>query len=56
MAPDKPSKAQEQKWQAEDDLRHLSAVQEIKKDRARYRRALKLAKEQMSALKEVENV
>lgn len=51
---DKPSSkmtAQERKWQAEDDLRALKRVNEIKGDKPRYRRALRLAEEQMKALK-----
>lgn len=48
-----PSKEDEQRWRAESDLRALVEVEEIKKDKPRYRRALALAKEQMSSLKKI---
>lgn len=41
---------QEQRWQAEDDLRCLTRCAELKKDKARYARALALAREQVAAL------
>lgn len=42
--------AQEHRWQAEEDLRCLTRCAQIKKDKARYARALALAREQVAAL------
>lgn len=44
------SKSQEQKWQAEEDARTMARYQEILNDKARMRRAVKVAKEQASDL------
>jgi hypothetical protein len=41
------------KWRAEDDLRTLLATTAIKKDKARYVAALRIAKEQRDNLKSV---
>lgn len=50
-----PSQAEERRWQAEDDLRTLTRAMEIKNDKARYRRAMAMAKEQLAALQKVQN-
>lgn len=47
------SAADEAKWRAESDLRTLATAAEIKKDPARLKRALAMAKEQMAALSTV---
>lgn len=47
------SKSDEAKWQAEDDVRTLIRAGEIKKDKKRLARALKMAKEQMASLQAV---
>lgn len=49
-----PSKAEREKWQAEDDLRTLVRAAEIKKDKARTTRAMALAKKQMAELEKVQ--
>ena len=51
--PEGPSKADEQKWQAEDDVRTLVEAEEIRKDKPRFKRAMKAAKEKMAALEAV---
>jgi hypothetical protein len=48
-----PSMADQQKWQAEDDLRTLTRANEIRKDAPRYKRALALAQEQLATIKSV---
>ena len=48
-----PSKAEVEKYQAEDDVRTLVGAEEIRKDKARFRRAMKMAKEKMAALEAV---
>ena len=45
--------AEDKKWRAEEDLRTLIRVKEIKSDKARFRAALKLAKSQLEELKEI---
>ena len=47
------TKADEAKYQAEDDLRTLVRANEIKADKKRLRAAMKCAKEQMKALDEI---
>lgn len=49
-----PDKAERQKWQAEDDLRTLVRVAEIKKDKGRMSRAMALAKKQMDELEKAQ--
>lgn len=49
----KSSDADEAKWQAEDDLRTLVRAKEIRADKARLKRAMACAKEQMAALQGV---
>lgn len=49
------SEAEDQKFQAERDLRSLIKVEEIRKDKARLKRAMKIAEEQMKALETVSN-
>lgn len=44
-----PSKAEQDRWQAEDDLRTLIRAAEIKKDKGRMANARKVAKEQLVA-------
>ena len=44
------NKAQEQKWQAQDDARVMAQYQEIIGDKARMGRAIKVAKEQVNDL------
>jgi len=44
-----PSKDEQDRWQAEDDLRTLIRAAEIKKDKPRMARARKAAKEQLDA-------
>lgn len=48
-----PTKAEQDKYQAEDDLRTLIRAGEIKKDKKRYARAMREAKNQMQALESV---
>jgi hypothetical protein len=50
---DTVNKAEQDKWRAEDDLRTLLAATAIKKDKARYVAALRIAKEQRDNLKSV---
>ena len=45
--------AQEQRWQAEEDLRCLTRCAQLKKDKPRYARAVALAREQAAALQAV---
>lgn len=52
-APGYPSKAQEEKWQAEDDVRTLMRADEISKDKARMARARKVAEQQATEAKKV---
>lgn len=52
--PMQPSKTDEQKWQAESDVRTLIDAEKIKADKPRLRRAMKMAKEQADALKNVQ--
>ncbi len=49
----KADKGRDQKYMAEDDLRTLTRVAEIKADKPRYKRALKMARAQMAALKKL---
>lgn len=51
----KSNKAMEQHYQAEDDLRALCQVTEMKKDKARHKRALALARKMMKGLKDLDN-
>lgn len=44
-----PSKEEQDRWQAEDDLRTLIRAEEIKKDKKRLANARKAAKEQLAA-------
>lgn len=44
------SKAQERKWQAEEDAHTMARYQEIMSDKARMSRAMKVAKQQASDL------
>lgn len=44
------NKAQEQKWQAEDDARTMANYQEILSDKGRLGRAIKVAKQQATDL------
>lgn len=46
-----PSKADETRWRAEDDLRTLQRMAELKRDSSRIRAAEKLLNEQMAAVK-----
>ena len=48
-----PSKAEQKRWQAEDDLRTLVEAEKIKKDKDRLREAKKMAGEQRAALGEI---
>lgn len=48
-----PSKADEARWRAEDDLRTLQRMAELKRDQSRIRAAEKLLNEQMAAVKAV---
>ena len=45
--------AEDQKFQAEDDVRTLVRAEEIRKDSKRFDRAMKQARVQMAALKKV---
>ena len=45
----------DKKWQADSDCHTLIEYGEIKKDKARMKAAVKVAKEKMAALKEVYN-
>lgn len=48
-----PSEAERLKWETEDDVRTLIRAGEIKKDKQRLARAVKLAKSQSDALNAV---
>lgn len=48
-----PSKAQEEKWLAESDLRTLIEAEAIKKDKKRFAMAQKCGREQAAALRKV---
>jgi cell division protein FtsN len=48
-----PSKTDEARWRAEDDLRTMQRMAELKRDPSRVRAAEKLIQEQMSAIKAV---
>ena len=50
----KTSAQQDQKWEAERDVRTLSDANEIIKDKARHKRAKDCAKAQMKALESLE--
>jgi hypothetical protein len=50
-----PQQIQEEKWQAEADLRTLREVEAIRADKGRLSRAEKLAKDELAALKKVAN-
>lgn len=50
------SKAQEQKWQAEEDAHTLARYQEILGDKARMGRAVKVAKQQAADLNKRANL
>jgi hypothetical protein len=52
-APTGPSKTEQARWRAEDDLRTMQRMAELKKDSSRIRAAEKLLNEQMSAVKAV---
>lgn len=47
------SKADEEKYEAEEDVRTMIRAGEIKADKPRLKRCMKMAKEQMAALKNV---
>ena len=47
-------KAEDQKFEAENDLRTLQRAAEIKVDKPRFRRAVVMAKKQMAALKKIQ--
>lgn len=49
------TKAQEEKWQAEDDARTMARYQEILGDKPRMQRAVKVAKQQASDLQKRAN-
>ena len=46
-------KAEQQKFEAEDDVRTLVRAGEIRKDRSRMKRATAMAKKQLQTLKEI---
>jgi hypothetical protein len=48
-----PSRAEEMKWRAEDDLRTLQRAQEIQADKARMGMAKRMAAQQVKALSKV---
>lgn len=48
-----PNKTDEQKWQAEEDVRTLVRAEEIRKDKPRLQRATAMAKKQLAALQGV---
>lgn len=45
---------QEKEWRADADLRTLIEAEKIKKDKARYAAAMKMHKEQLAALQNIE--
>ena len=49
------TKADEERFQAEDDLRTLLAAEKIRKSKPRLTRAMKMAKEQADALDKVKS-
>ena len=53
LGPLSPSKAQEARWRAEEDLRVMQRMAELKSDPSRVRAAERLLQEQMSAFKAV---
>lgn len=53
MAVSRPSKAEENKWRAEDDARTLMRAEEIKRDASRIKAAKAQAKKQMEELARV---
>ena len=50
------SKAEKEKFEAEQDVRTLVNAAEIRTDKARFSRATRMAKKQLEALKEVGDV
>lgn len=52
--PTEESKAEEEKYEAERDVRTLVDADEIRKDAKRLKRAMKMAREQMAVLKQVQ--
>ena len=46
--------AEDKKWKIESDLRSLVDAEEVKKDKKRYSAAMKLAKEKMAAMKDIQ--
>lgn len=50
---DGPSKAEMDRYQAEDDLRTLAEAQRIKSDKKRMGAAMKCAKDKLAAVKEM---
>lgn len=54
-APYAPSKAEQDRWQAESDVQTLLRAAEIRKDPARIKRARALAAEQAAALKQAQS-
>lgn len=50
-----PSKSEELKWQAENDLRTLRQAEEIKANSARLKRAQTMAKNELNAITRVIN-
>ncbi len=53
MSKGSPISVDEKKWQAEEDLRSLRRVEEIKADRKRYSAAQLLAKKEVQALSRI---
>lgn len=51
-----PSKAEQMRWQDEDDLRTLMRAKEIEKDKSRLTAARKLAKEQLQTATEATKI
>ena len=49
------SAAEQQKFQAESDVRTLIEAAEIRADKSRFQRAVKEAKSKLKALQEIEN-
>ena len=52
--PMEESKAEQEKYEAERDVRTLVDASDIRKDAKRLKRAMKMAREQMAVLKQVQ--
>jgi predicted HTH domain antitoxin len=50
-----PTKSEHECWRAEDDLRTLVGARKIRKDKDRLAKAVKLAKEQLRELQDIES-